>query len=154
MHALKSLGRFWLLLSLTGLYACGPKPACRHIESNSRSMHSWAAVAEMVAREWGRGEVPTSYARHTLQKGGQQIRRAAAKLDQASAPADPVAQAARARYGQLAALLARIGEAMGKGDRGQVAMLAARLPALDQQLGELRDRCQAREQAQTGKKAS
>ena len=109
-------------------------------------MASWAATAEMVARRWSAGDVPTAYARNTLMQGAQQIRSAARKLARAPQPAGPVAQAARERYGQLAARLARIGDAVGKDDRGEVARLSAGLPTIEWQINQLRGRCEVRKQ--------
>lgn len=147
MPALKPFGRSCALACLMGLAACGPQPACKQIESTGRSITSWDATAQMVARRWIAGDVPTAYARNTLEKGAQQVRSAAMKLARAPAPADPVAQVARARYEHLAAMLSEIDAAIGKNDKATVARIAAGLPPIKQHLGALRTRCQARKQA-------
>lgn len=119
----------------------------QQIESKGRSITSWAATAQMVARRWIAGDVPTAYARNTLGKGAQQVRSAAMKLARAPAPAEPVAQAARARYEHLAAMLAEIDTAIGKNDEDAVAKIAAGLQPIQQQVSGLRNQCRARKQA-------
>jgi hypothetical protein len=145
MHRLKTPGRLRPLLGLwigTALAACGPRPACRQIESSGQSMVSWAATAEMVAQRWTAGDVPTAYAHNTLTKGAQEARRAAAKLGQA--PAAPVAREAQARYAELAVRLARIDAVIADDDGRAAAGLAAGLPAIRLKLDRLQSGCQAR----------
>ncbi|HET8612202.1 MAG TPA: hypothetical protein VFL92_05495 [Sphingomonas sp.] len=112
-------------------------------------MISWAATAEMVARRWTAGDVPTSYARNTLAKGARQTGSAVTKLDRASAPDDPLARSARADYRKLAAMLARMGDAVEKGNKAEIGRLAGGLPAIEQQIGQSRSRCRARMQARS-----
>ena len=149
-----TLSRAWPLLCLIGVGACGSKPACRQIESKGKSAVSWASTAEMIAQRWDAGDVPTFYARHTLAKGEQQIRSATMKLEQAQDGNAAPALAARARYQQLAATLSRLDAAIAKGDRSEIAGLAAGLPVIGKQLGALRDQCRAQDQARSGKRAS
>ena len=135
--------RAWLMSVAACLSACGPKPACQQVESSGRSVSSWAATADMVARRWIEGDVPTSYARDTLTQGERQVQQAAATLQEAP-DADP---AALARYEQLAVVLARMDRAIGNDDARGLARLAGILPAIGRHIDALRTRCRAQRAA-------
>lgn len=129
----------WLTWIAACLSACGPKPACQQVENSGRSVASWAATADMVARRWIGGDIPTSYARDTLTQGEQQVRQVAASLQKAP-DADPVALA---RYRRLSVVLAQMDQAIGKGDTSGLTRLAGTLPAVGRQIDALRMRCRA-----------
>lgn len=143
----RSLQLLGLLTAATFPTACSPKNPCNQIKSTGQSVVSWAATAQMVAQRWAAGNIPTAYARNTLAKGAQQVRRTAANLGRSPTPASPVARSARARYEQLADTLAAIETAIARDNTTAVAGLAARLPILRQQLGGLETQCRAQERA-------
>lgn len=125
---------FWLT-------ACGPKPPRKQIDKQGESVASWAATAEMVATAWLHGDLPTHYARQTLQSGAKQVERARSSLAKVAA-SDSLAQAAVQEYGRLADRLTRMTDALRQNDRSTLAQLADRLPNEAQRIRALRERIQ------------
>ncbi|HEX6616635.1 MAG TPA: hypothetical protein VF046_10045 [Gemmatimonadales bacterium] len=126
-----------LLPFLFSLTACGPKPPRKQLDKHGKSVASWAATAEMVATAWLRGDVPTDYARQTLQSGAKQVERARSSLAQVAA-GDSLAEAAVEAYGRLADRLTRMTAALQQNDRSAVEQSTDRLPSEAQRIRALR----------------
>ena len=128
-----------LLAFVYSLTACGPKPPRKQIDKQGESVASWAATAEMVATAWLQGDVPTDYARQTLQSGAKQVERARTSLAKVAA-GDSLAQAAVQEYGRLAERLTRMTDALQQNDRRTLAQSIDQLPNEAQRIRALRER--------------
>ena len=128
-----------LLAFVYSLTACGPKPPRKQIDKQGESVASWAATAEMVATAWLRGDVPTDYARQTLQSGAKQVQRARTSLAKVAA-GDSLAQAAVQEYGRLAERLTRMTDALQQNDRRTLAQSIDQLPNEAHRIRALRER--------------
>ena len=128
-----------LLAFVYSLTACGPKPPRKQIDKQGESVASWAATAEMVATAWLQGDVPTDYARQTLQSGAKQVQRARTSLAKVAA-GDSLAQAAEQEYGRLAERLTRMTDALQQNDRRTLAQSIDQLPNEAQRIRALRER--------------
>lgn len=62
-----------LLLLLTILSACSNKSPAKELSKHLQTVTSWAATADMTGEAWIGGNVPTVYAKQTLQKAQQEI---------------------------------------------------------------------------------
>jgi hypothetical protein len=127
-----------LLPFLFPLTACGPKPPRKQIDEQGQSVASWAGTAELLATAWLRGDVPTAYARQTLQSGAQQVEHARSSLAKV-ATGDSLAQAAVEAYGRLADRLTRMTAALQQDDRSFLEQSTDRLPSDAQRIRALRE---------------
>jgi hypothetical protein len=74
-------------------------------EADLRSANSWSLTAVLVARYWAEGDVPTAYARRTLRKARDELRRG--PLPQAADPVEELLDAVRRGQRDTARELAR-----------------------------------------------
>lgn len=61
------------LMLLTLLTSCTTQSSTDQLTHELQSVKSWAATTNMVADAWGRGAIPSAYAKQTLVKAQQEL---------------------------------------------------------------------------------
>ncbi len=119
-------------LSLLLTCACGSRSPDEQLQTELRTVSSWAATARKVCEDWQGGRVPSGYARQSLPAAQEELQKEGETLAQNSGiPADRRAGA----QGQIARLKQMIGQA-------QAAIEHADGGALAQALQQLTDEAQ------------
>lgn len=75
LPTIKILMRWASSLVLLLLTACTSKSSSDDVSKELQSVKSWAATAHMVGDAWKRGAVPTAYAKQTLAKTQQELKK-------------------------------------------------------------------------------
>ena len=68
------------LLFFTLLTACSSQSSTDNVVKEVVTIASWTHTAQMVGDAWIRGNVPTSYAKHTLSQAQEKLQKEAEKL--------------------------------------------------------------------------
>lgn len=73
---MRLLNSSWsLLLLLSTVTACSPKPKAAEFTKELKTVTSWAATVHLVGDSWLRDTIPTTYAKQTLQKTQQELQK-------------------------------------------------------------------------------
>ncbi|OKH50370.1 hypothetical protein NIES2101_19515 [Calothrix sp. HK-06] len=84
LPTIKILMRWASSLVLLLLTACTSKSSTNDVSKELRSVKSWAATAHMVGDAWKRGAVPTAYAKQTLKKTQEELKKETDSLSKSS----------------------------------------------------------------------
>lgn len=122
------------LLLLASLAACSAQSSTQLVAKQLKTVQSWTATAHTVGDAWMRGDVPPAYAKQTLKKAKEELRKQTDKLEKNSGATNTGMQE---KLKHIENTVGRMSVAVEKKDRTAMSQYIRELATQEQRISTL-----------------